>query len=282
MAARIKYDRVAYVDPHPGKDDAEVLYTHECTRCGGSGHLAEYAQIDNGVCYGCDGVAGLEFSYTVGMARKEAKREVRHENKVRLNRAKVEQYLADAAAVRSEWATLTKDSELLEAGFGTEFEWVENPHFSHFVLQLWNQLNGFGKFDPKPLSEKQVEAGADAIKRYIDRKQIAAEREAAKADVTPVVEGKQTIAGTVYGAKYQETQYGIVYKFGIRQVNGQTYWGTIPAKLMAAPALEAGDWEKKLNGTNVVLEATVSPAREDHTHGFYKRPKLVSADLLNS
>jgi len=40
-------------------------------------------------------------------------------------------------------------------------------------------------------------------------------------------------------------------------------------------------WEKKLNGTNVVIEATVSPAREDHTHGFYKRPKLVSADVLN-
>lgn len=282
MAARIKYDRVAYVDPHPGKDDAEVLYTHECTRCGGTGYLPEYKHLDNGRCFGCDGVAGLEFHFTVGMARKEAKSDVRYQNKVRLNRAKTEQYLADAAAVRSEWATLTKESELLEAGFGTEFEWVENPHFNQFVLQLWNQLNGFGKFDPKPLSEKQVEAGADAIKRYIDRKQIAAEREAAKADVTPVVEGKQTIAGTVYGAKYQETQYGIVYKFGIRQVNGQTYWGTIPAKLMAAPVLETGDWEKKLNGTNVVLEATVSPAREDHTHGFYKRPKLVSADLLNS
>lgn len=278
MAARIKYDRVAYVDPHPGKDDAEVLYTYKCPRCGGTGEFREFDHIENGICFACRG-ADVELEYTVGDARKEAKRNVRHENKVRLNRAKAEQYLADAVAARSEWATLTKDSELLEAGFGTEFEWVENPHFNQFVLQLWNQLNGFGKFDPKPLSEKQVEAGADAIKRYIDRKQVAADREAAKADVTPVVEGKQTIAGTVYGAKYQETQYGTVYKFGIRQVNGQTYWGTIPAKIMNEMA---GDWEKKLNGTNVVLEATVSPAREDHTHGFYKRPKLVSADVLNS
>lgn len=279
MAARIKYDRVAYVDPHLGKDDAEVLYTYQCGRCGGTGHLTEYARIDNGVCYGCDGVAGLEFSYTVGDARKEAKRDVRYQNKVRLNRAKTEQYLAEAAAVRSEWATLTKDSDILTSGWGNDYVWENNPNYIQFVDQLWSQLNGFGKFDPKALSEKQIEAGADAIKRHIDRKQIAADREAAKADTTPVVEGKQTIAGTVYGAEYQETQYGTVYKFGIRQVNGQTYWGTIPAKIMNEMA---GDWEKKLNGTNVVLEATVSPAREDHTHGFYKRPKLVSAEVLTS
>lgn len=282
MAARIKYDRVAYVDPQPGKDDAEVLYTHQCGRCGGTGYLTEYAQIDNGVCYGCDGVAGLEFSYTVGMARKEAKRANRHENKVRLNRAKAAQYLADAAAARPEWATLTKDSDILQAGFGeSEYDWTENRDFNQFVFNLWNQMQGFGKFDPKPLSEKQIEAGADALQRYADRKANRAAAEAAKAEIPAVVEGKQVVAGTVYGAKIDDGMYGPSYKFGIKQVNGQTYWGTIPKKLMDAEALRTGDWTKALNGTTVVLEATVAPSKGDHSHGFFKRPKLISADLLN-
>jgi len=282
MAPRYNYDRVQYVDPHPGQDDSAVLWTSKCPRCGGSGEFREFDHIEDGVCFECRGDKSYRFHYTVEMARKQAKSDVRRQNKIRLNAAKTEKFVAEAVATRSEWALITGDHEILVRGWGNEYVWDENPLYNVFVHQLWERMHGFGKFDPKPLSEKQIQAGADAIKRYTERKENAKAREAAKADVPAVVAGKQPIAGVVYGAKAVDGMYGTTYKFGIRQVNGQTYWGTIPKKLMDLEVLETGDWEKKLNGTNVVVEADVSPAKEDHTHGFYKRPKLISADLLNS
>lgn len=282
MATRYDYQRVSYVDPHPGKDDAEVLYTYKCTRCGGTGEFREYDHIENGICFACRG-ADIELEYTVGEARKAAKSDVRRQNQILLQDAKAKKFLVDAAAVRSEWATLTDDSDILTSGWGANgYDWTENRNFNQFVYKLWNQMKGFGKFDPKPLSEKQIQAGADAIQRHGENVAKAAEREAAKANVIPVVAGKQIIAGEVYGTKMVDGIYGSTYKFGIRQINGQTYWGTIPKKLMDSEKLATGAWDKTLNGTNVVIEADVSPAAGDHTHGFYKRPKLINSDLMNS
>lgn len=279
MAAKYDYKRVSYVDPHPGMEDSDVLYTYKCLRCAGTGEFREYDHIENGICFACRG-ADTELDYTVGEARKAAKSDVRRHNKMLLEEAKAVKFLSEAAAVRSEWATLTKDSDILISGHGDEFNWIENKGFNRFVFQLWNQMQGFGKFAPKPLSEKQIQAGADAIKRAATWEAEKLEKAEAKKSVAPVLEGKQIISGKIYGAKAIDGIYGTTYKFGIRQVNGQTFWGTIPKKILDVEALASPEWADLLRGTNVVLKATVTPAKDDHTHGFYARPSLVSSDLI--
>ena len=281
--ARYDYDRVQFNDPHPGKEDHEVLWVGKCPRCGGSGEFREFDHIEGGICFECRGDRSYRFEYTVGMDRKEERSRVRRENTARLNDAKAKKFLEEAAEARPEWSVLHPEHPLLVQAYGVDpYSVRENREFNSFVWELWNRMQGYGKFSPKRLSEKQIQAGADAIRRYLNKRSEMAEKEAAKASVPAVVEGKQPIAGTVYGARSEETVYGVTYKFGVRQVNGQTYWGTIPKKIMELEALEMSDWDQKLNGTNVVLEATVVPSSKDHTHGFYKRPKLVSSELIQN
>lgn len=260
---RYQYTRETYVDPYPGKDDAEVLTESPCSRCGGAGGFDYYQHVDRGVCFRCDADPEWREIWTVGMARQEAKRQVNATNKFRIEQAKADikwaEGIAELAVVRPEWATLTREEGILD---------YESDDSNEFVVKLARLIE-----QGKTLTERQIEAGADAISKYNRRDEIAAEKAAAKAAIPAIEPGRGTLEGVVKSHKLQEGAYGDTWKMIIEDAEGRRYWGTIPQSIwndMDARGL--GYDLDKLHGLTVTMTATVEASSDDHTFGFYSRP----------
>lgn len=265
---RYQYTKETYVDPYPGKDDAEVLAESPCSRCGGVGGFDYYNHIDKGICYRCDGDPEWVERWTVGQARQEAQRQVRATNKFRMERAKADvkwaEGIAAAAAERPEWATLVRGQGVLD---------MESDDVNEFVVKLATQVE-----QGKGLTPRQLQAGADAIAKYNNRDAIAAEKAAAKA-ATPAVEaGRRQLVVTVVSTKEQEGNYGTTWKMLVEDTEGRRYWGTIPTGVWN-DMHHAEKHLDDLRGKVVTMTATVEASDKDHTFGFFSRPAKAKADM---
>lgn len=261
--ARYDYTREVYTDPMPGRDDAEILESNPCVRCGGDVRaFSEYDRINGGDCFECGSDPSYLDHYTVADARKAEARRVKSINATRLEMAKEELRwdadIADAADVRSEWGTLVRGEGVLSS------EYAESYWFLQSIVD--RMLKGKG------LSAKQIEAGANSIARFNNRHQIEADRAAKKAATPAVVSGRQEIAGTVKSHKEVDGDYGLSWKMIVEDDEGRRYYGTIPQSIFEAlSALGYGYNLDELPGKRVTLTGTVKPS-DDHDFGFYSRP----------
>lgn len=253
------YDRATYVDPFPGREDAEITGEEHCGRCGGTGGFKCYGHIDGGKCFECHGTGGHR-KVTVGMERKRAKAEVARVNRHRLATAKRQLQhaanMASAIAARPEWKRAAK---------------CENE----FIAALW--LKAY-KYE---LTERQIEAGADAIIKWGNRAQIKADAEAIKAAMTPLEPGRRVISGRVVSVKSEESAFGYnvttVWKMLLELETGHRLWGSIPSALwdlLNADREDRDPWAPmdSLKGRAVSFTAAVSPSENDPSFGFYSRP----------
>jgi hypothetical protein len=91
---------------------------------------------------------------------------------------------------------------------------------------------------------------------------IAEERKAEAATATPVVEGRQTITGTVVRTKWDFGPYGEALKMLVLDDRGFKVWGTVPASILS---------DDLVADVRVRFDATVKAGRENG-FGFYSRP----------
>lgn len=219
--------------------DLDAPIWQDCWKCGGTGFLAEYANIFQGVCFGCDGTRGKHTTQRKldrnakarerYAAKKEAERVERH--------AKAE---ADEAEARS-LASRTRE-QFVAANPGIE--------------QALEVLDGdFGK----DLRERLDEFGALTERQTAAALRIAAEK-ATEPAPSPVVEGRIEIVGKVSTTKWVDNAYGGALKMLVLDDRGFKVWGTVPS------ALEVEQ------GYRVGFTATVTASTDDESFGWYKRP----------
>ena len=260
---RYQYTKEVYVDPYPGREDAELLSESPCSRCGGDGGFEYYGHIDGGVCFRCQGDSSWRERWYVSDARAEAKRNVNATNKFRREQAKADlkwtEGIAELTAVRAEWGTLTRDEGILD---------YNSDDCNEFVVKLAGLIE-----QGKTLTERQVQAGADAIDRYNRQGEIEAAKAAAKAAVPAIESGRVTLTGVVKAHKLQENQFGDTWKMIVEDAEGRRYWGTIPRSIWDAMEAKGLGYDlDKLHGETVTMTATVEVSHDDHTFGFYSRP----------
>lgn len=98
---------------------------------------------------------------------------------------------------------------------------------------------------------------------------LAAEKEAAKLLKGDAPEGRVVVKGKVLHAKLVERQSfgyydnGYDWKMLVELENKSTVWGTIPSAI---------NYGEDTVGREVQFTATFTPAEDDHTHAFFKRP----------
>jgi hypothetical protein len=103
-----------------------------------------------------------------------------------------------------------------------------------------------------------------AYRRETERVVAAA---AVAATRTPVVEGRQTITGTIESLRVQYGDFGPQTKIKVTTDSGSVVWGTLPAAISSAVV-----------GDRLQFTATVKASTDDNTFGFYSRP--VKAQIL--
>lgn len=108
----------------------------------------------------------------------------------------------------------------------------------------------------------------DSLKRFIaGREKFIAQRlaETKALESAPVlVEGRQTLVGTVKSTKMQHSDYGDTRKMTVVLDNGNKVYGTVPSDLYLAVDVD------DMPGTRVSFDASVKP-QEDH-FGYFSRP----------
>lgn len=268
MARRYSYTKEVYVEQYEGREDSEILESYNCGRCSGARRFDHYGRVADGVCFRCGGDPGFREIVTVGDRRQEQRSQVRHLNKARMLAAKADvlwaEAIAEMATEHPAWGTLTRWEGILD---------MESEDANEFVIKLALRIT-----DGKPLSEKQIAAGANAIDRFNRKDEIAAAKAAAHAATPPVVGGRQEITGQVVSIKRYENTFsyagGTDYKFLIQDAEGRRYFGTMPNA--AWEALEQGLDLDDYKGRTVTLTATVAPSADDHAFGKYSRPAKFS------
>lgn len=195
----------------------------------------------NKVCFDCDGLGGKRVS--------QAQIDRREKDRARREAKRTEKL-----------AAATQAREAFKAEHPDVFAWMDGDtnSFSNSLMEsfLANTLNG------RPaLSDKQLAAAKASIAKDAER---AAQREAERANASPVVEGRQEITGKVVSVKAKEDPYsysgGIVWKMTVKDDRGFKVWGTVPSTI---------DPEQ---GDRVTFTATVSASKDDNAFGFFKRP----------
>ena len=105
---------------------------------------------------------------------------------------------------------------------------------------------------------------------------LAAEKEAAKLLKGDAPEGRIVVTGRVLAAKlvtrdsFSYYDNGCDWKMLVELENKSTVWGTIPSAI---------NYGTDTVGREVQFTATFTPAQDDHTHAFFKRP--AKATILN-
>lgn len=257
MAAKIKYSaeveaqlaQLAYTDPFPGRDGSEHAETRVCGNCGGTGVLPHYYYHDNGRCYGCGGGGGRH-DVTVDFVREERRKA-----------------LAKArAVVRKQAREKIAFQERLDAAIALRPEWkhVKNTDNS-FVHDLWMKC---WKYD---LTEKQINAGADAIQRELD--QLAGR--AASQQLPKLAEGRQTITGKIVSVKHEENNFsyhgGLIIKITVLLESGHRVFGTCPSALVDEMHNQ-GKTSNDLKGREVEFTAAIKHSANDNGFAIFSRP----------
>lgn len=103
----------------------------------------------------------------------------------------------------------------------------------------------------------------DALKAYSEEK-IKELQDTEKLSKGEAPEGKQTVNGKIINVKEIDGYYGFTLKCLIVLENKSTIWGTLPKSL-----------DKDFRG-EVTLSATFERSKDDNTHSFFKRPKLLN------
>tara|TARA_R110002167_G_scaffold252882_4_gene459242 strand:+ start:1998 stop:2576 length:579 start_codon:yes stop_codon:yes gene_type:complete len=169
------------------------------------------------------------------------------------------------ANARKTWLKTTARANDIE-------NWLfDNAHKSNFAESLLSSLNGYGKLTPNQSAAVIKCIDKDAARRA----QWAKESAQQAASAQPIVEGRQSITGTVLSIKYVSTQYGEQGKMLVLTDKGYKLYGSIAASL--------DDWacdtNTQLKGQKVSFTAKVSPSDDDKAFGFYSRP--TKAAVLN-
>lgn len=242
---------LTYTDPFPGQADTDTVFV-PCGRCGGMGYLPGYEFSDNARCWGCMGAKGKNSTVKAERAKEKA-RITRANNEERKLIAKQVFHNQQMAKAEAEYPIL--------AG------WHDAMHENAFLSDLWSKA-----FDYE-LSEKQVAAAARVLQANADWE---AARAAEQAQLTPVIEGKQTVVGEILTVKYQENNFGGSWKMLVKDDRKFKVWGTLPTSVINALDDEAG-YENNpaletLVGRRVQFNATLSVSDDDKTFGFYSRP----------
>jgi hypothetical protein len=126
-----------------------------------------------------------------------------------------------------------------------------------FVLDVSRKLRNYGE-----LSDRQVEAVRNAVKRDAERETREAAQAAERAAAGPVPAGdKVDIEGTVVGRKFHENDYGVSYKLTVKLANGSCVWFTEPSRI----EVSVGDEIK-------CRLSTITASDDNESFGFGKRP----------
>lgn len=168
---------------------------------------------------------------------------------------------------------------------------VEAPEFEDTFLQdLMRKLKNYGS-----LSEKQTPWVKKCLDRFVERQIADAKRAEEKATVADVEEGTYEFTGTVVSIKLHESDFGDSFKMTVKADDGRVYWGTVPASLetwweqntdpdegyfTGFPGFDEkkGSGERNGIGVKVTIKASVTKSNKDRTFGFFKRPRLISAE----
>lgn len=160
---------------------------------------------------------------------------------------------------RLEWFAINPDREI---AFAWASDRVAAGDFGYEGMRhnFVHKINRYGS-----TSDKFVSA---ILRDMVRTKRRENEREAEKAELKPVVEGKGIIIeGEVLSVKWQENAYGGRFVTTVKDDRGFIVWGSRPSKLA---------WEK---GERVRFKAgEVTKSDRDETFGFFKRP--TSAEVI--
>jgi len=178
----------------------------------------------------------------------------------RAGQAKAEQVLRDQGLSETAW-TIYK-AWTLETDMG-DFQLNRNYRtISDIVAKLvkWGSV-----------SEKAM-AYLKRLTEEVDNwEEIQAKKEASKALIPDVPEGRQVMTGYILSVKIREDQYTgefLGYKMLVETDQGYKVWGTLPNNLFQA----SGYRHLKAIGRKVTFRGTNTKSRDDRTFGFFSRP----------
>lgn len=101
----------------------------------------------------------------------------------------------------------------------------------------------------------------DAERKAEDLRRLAEEERQRQYDAAPdIEEGRQSFVGEVLSTKWQDSDFGPVYKMLVQDDRGFKLWGTCPAAIDPS------------RGDHVAFVATATPSKDDPKFGFFKRP----------
>lgn len=240
---------LAYTDPMPGREGSEYAETRFCGTCGGSGYLPHYDYHDSGVCYPCRGTGG-KHEMTVDGLRTEHRKSLAKQR----------------ASIRKQARAQIEFQARLQAAIDLRPEWQHvKSTDSSFVHDLWMKC---WKFD---LSEKQINAGADAIQRELDQRA----GRAASQELPALTEGRQTITGKVVSVKHEDNNFsyhgGTITKITVALESGHRVYGTCPGALIDA-MLNEGGYSHDLKGREVEFTAAIKHSKSDNGFAIFSRP----------
>jgi hypothetical protein len=138
---------------------------------------------------------------------------------------------------------------------------------------------------------KQVRWGniSDKAMAYVKRlandvdnwEAIQAKRDAAKALIPDVPEGRQEMTGFVVSTRVDEDEYSdrTFYKMLVETDEGYKVWGSVPNSLFSAVDYRLDH----LRGRRIKFRGTNTKSNDDRTFGFFKRPSnavFLDEDLI--
>lgn len=238
----------------------EVFYA--CGRCGGAGKLDHYKHVSAGICFDCEGSAGIWLTIEAADAR-DAHQEKLEKARIRRADRKMKQQ-----------AKNLEDFEAAHPGLLAHMEYMGT-----FGYDLSSRIQ-----QGKTVSDKQVAAVAESLARKIA---FEAKKQAEKDTLIPVLEGKIEITGKVVSKKWQDSGFGPYsgsLKILILDDRGFKVWGTAPKSINDITSY----WNEETQtyridpmrdvdlGDRVTMTATVTRSDKDETFGFYKRPTKAS------
>lgn len=253
------FDRVARL-----KDGGALVVWVHCGRCGGRGHMEEYAGIYEGECFECRGRKGSWIEAKV-MERRAKQRAARAAKKAR-------EAQAQAEAARAGMEAFEAANPELAFMTGEDVHDPEVP-MNHIVRDIAMRLQVWGS-----ISDKQRDLCAKIVREDAAR---LAQREAERASATPAPVGRAVVEGKIVKAvaKINEHSYHEewIYRITVVTDAGWLANGNAPRALLEGRGDEGV--EEFLRGKRVRFTATLEP-KDDPTFAFFKRP--VKAEIIAS
>lgn len=245
-AGRTTYDRVVLVEAYADRADDEIVDTVSCGRCSGDGYITGFGHIDHGRCFACAGRPATR-EITAAEARTNAKKRIDQQNAAERKRIK------RITAAGIEWQRV-ESIEPIWSHRDTEKDTNE------FIANLVEKVQ-----DGHQLTDKQITAGAEAMRRDAERRQARAAEAAAREEMAPLEAGRRELIITVVRTRREDNPYGAgsTWKMLAEDADGYRFWSTVPRALISETVTE---------GSQITLTATVKPSEKDHTFGILSRP----------